>query len=75
MTFNGKFTNELEKQINLSLMVMNTKINALRSLLSKEQEQAYFNSIKELETNFEKLLQEDILTQKEFDELIEVLHT
>jgi hypothetical protein len=63
---------EQEKQINLSLMILNFKINALRASLSEDQDSKYWQSIEESKKTLLTLLDKP-LSQKEIDEAINSL--
>lgn len=54
---------ELEKQINTSVIVIGTKINALKSVLTDEQIKSYHNEISKQKINVESTLK-NLLTNR-----------
>jgi len=63
---------EQEKQINMSLMILNFKINALRAGLSEDQDSKYWESIEKSKAILQTLL-DNPLSQKELDEALNIL--
>jgi len=63
---------EQEKQVNLSLMILNFKINALKEALSEDQDLKYRESIGQSKIILKTLLGNP-LSQKELDEALNSL--
>lgn len=68
MTFNQ----DLEKQINTSLIVLGAKIKALKSVLTDEQLKVYDETISGEKIKITTVL-EKIITTKELDEVLKAL--
>lgn len=63
---------EFEKQINLNLIIIGHKLNALKSVLTDEQLEAYKKSIEESKTILKSSL-EDHLPSEQVDEVLNSL--
>ncbi|MDY3319665.1 hypothetical protein PG637_09735 [Riemerella anatipestifer] len=63
---------ELEKQINLNLIIIVHKLNALKSVLTDEQLEVYKKSIEESKTILKSSL-EDNLPSEQVDEVLSSL--
>ncbi|RWW92350.1 hypothetical protein [Flavobacterium cerinum] len=66
------FRDELEKQVNTSLIIASIKIKALKSVLTEEQLKKYSETISQEKVKMQSVLA-DLLTKEELDEALKAL--